>query len=114
MPSLFQLSEHCCFVFIAEEKDNIRNPLVFSFYQPVDGCYSYFIIQQVFREASFLTSCSKSCPGWILPYASIPLGALFGGLASVLLGIYGALLHRLYVFGHNRRRFFIFFCFPLV
>ena len=99
-------------VFIAEEKDNIRNPLAL-LTSLLTAVIVIFIIQQVFRGSILSYKLLQILPGLDFTLRVDPLGALFGGLASVL-WVFTVLYSIGYMsFGHNRRRFFIFFLLSL-
>ena len=70
-------------VFIAEEKDNIRNPLAL-LTSLLTAVIVIFIIQQVFRGSILSYKLLQILPGLDFTLRVDPLGALFGGLASVL------------------------------
>jgi multicomponent Na+:H+ antiporter subunit D len=99
-------------VFIAEKKDNIRNPLVFLI-SLVTAIVVINVIQQVFKGNFLIYNLVQIMPGLNFAFRVDPLGALFGGIASTL-WVFTVLYSIGYMsFEHNRRRFFIFFLLSL-
>ncbi len=70
-------------VFIAEKKDNIRNPLVFLI-SLVTAIVVINVIQQVFKGNFLIYNLVQIMPGLNFAFRVDPLGALFGGIASTL------------------------------
>lgn len=99
-------------LFIAEEKDRIRNPLAF-LTSLATAVVVIFIIQDVFRGNIVSCHLLNIIPGLDFAFRVDPLGALFGGAASILwvfsvLYSFGYMSHE-----HNRRRYFIFYLISL-
>ncbi|NMB40651.1 MAG: monovalent cation/H+ antiporter subunit D family protein [Firmicutes bacterium] len=99
-------------IFIAEKRDEIRNPLALltSF---ITAIIVVHVIQQVLKGNFLSYKLCQIMPGLEFSFRVDPLGALFGGVASVL-WVFTVLYSIGYMsFGHNRRRFFIFFLLSL-
>ncbi len=99
-------------IFIAEKRDEIRNPLALLI-SLITAIVVVFIIQQVFKGDLLTYKLVQIMPGLEFALRVDPFGALFGGIASIL-WVFTVLYSIGYMsFGHNRRRFFIFFLLSL-
>ena len=99
-------------VFISEKKDEIRNPLAL-LTSIVTAIVVILILQQVFKGNFLSYKLVQIMPGLEFAFRVDPFGALFGGIASIL-WVFTVLYAIGYMsFGHNRRRFFIFFLLSL-
>jgi multicomponent Na+:H+ antiporter subunit D len=99
-------------IFIPEKDDEVRNPLAL-ITSIITAGVVILIIQQVFAGNILSYKLVEIMPGLEFAFRVDPFGALFGGVASIL-WVFTVLYAIGYMsFGHNRRRFFIFFLLSL-
>ena len=99
-------------IFVSEKRDDIRNPLVL-LTSLITATVVVHIIKQVFKGDLLSYKIGQIIPGLEFALRVDFFGALFGGIASIL-WVFTVLYSIGYMsFGHNRRRFFIFFMFSL-
>ncbi len=99
-------------IFIAEKRDDLRNPLAL-LTSLITALVVINIIQQVFKGNLLSYKLWQVMPGLDLAWRVDLFGALFGGIASIL-WVFTVLYSIGYMsFGHNRRRFFVFFLLSL-
>ncbi len=99
-------------VFIPEQRDNLRNPFAFAI-SLVTAFLVVLVLQMVIEGYIVTYTIIEILPGLEFTLRVDPLGALFGGAASILwvfsvLYSIGYMAHE-----HNRRRFFIFYMISL-
>ncbi|NLJ56186.1 MAG: monovalent cation/H+ antiporter subunit D family protein [Firmicutes bacterium] len=99
-------------IFIPEKDDEVRNPLTL-ITSIITATVVILIIQKVFAGNILSYKLVEIMPGLDFAFRVDPFGALFGGVASIL-WVFTVLYAIGYMsFGHNRRRFFIFFLLSL-
>lgn len=99
-------------IFVSEKADRIRNPLAF-----ITSLLTAAVVVSIVKlvlEGNFVSyTLLKILPGLEFSFRVDPLGALFGGAASILwvfsvLYSVGYMAHE-----HNRNRYFVFYLFSL-
>lgn len=99
-------------LFVPEDKDGIRNPLAFAI-SFVTAMVVVSIVRLVLQGNIVYYKIVDILPGLELSFRVDPLGALFGGAASIL-WVFAVLYSTGYMaHEHNRRRYFVFYLFSL-